>query len=173
MDKIKLIRPRQLGFTLIELMIVVAIIGVLASMAIPAYQNYVVRAQVTEGMQLSSSAKTAVAYSYLNNGEAPADRIEAGLTPNPGDTVGAYVASVDIDNGVVVVTFGNRASAQIAGETLTLTPYETGNFGVVWRCGVAPQPVGANLMGTAGGGQAAAYTAPTVPPQYLPSACQF
>ena len=69
----------QKGFTLIELMIVVAIIGILAAIAIPAYQDYTIRAQVSEGLNLAAAAKAAVAESFLNTGEAPADRTEAGF----------------------------------------------------------------------------------------------
>jgi len=164
---------KQAGFTLIELMIVVAIIGVLAAIAIPAYQNYTIRAQVTEGINMAALAKTPITDAFLSNGEAPANRSEAGLTSNPTDTVGKYTSSVNIDNGVLIVTFGNEANAQITGLTFTLTPYETSDLGVVWRCGEVPAPVGLSPMGTSGGGNAAEYVAPTVPPQYLPASCRL
>jgi type IV pilus assembly protein PilA len=163
----------QDGFTLIELMIVVAIIGILAAIAIPAYQDYTIRAQVAEGINMAALAKTPITDAFLNDGEAPANRTAAGLTPNPTDTVGKYVTSVAINNGVLVITFGNEANAQISGLTLTLTPYETTNLGVVWRCGTAPAPVGLNPMGSSGGGNAAVYVPPTLPPQYLPSSCRL
>ena len=163
---------RSSGFTLIELMIVVAIIGILAAIAIPAYQNYTVRAQVVEGINMGAHAKTRVQESFLNRGQAPATRAVAGLSALATDTSGKYVQSVDVNNGVLIVTFGNEANAAITGLTFTMTPYETAGIGVVWRCGAAPAPAGAQLMGTSGGGNAAAYVAPTVPLQYLPSSCR-
>jgi type IV pilus assembly protein PilA len=166
-------RRTQHGFTLIELMIVVAIIGILAAIAIPAYQNYAVRAQVAEGLNIAAHAKAPIMDAFLNNGEAPANRTAAGMSPLPADTQGKYVNAVDVQNGVVVVTFGNDVNAVIAGLTLTLTPYETPGFGVVWRCGTAIAPAGLSPLGTAGGGTTAAYQAPTVPDVYLPASCRL
>jgi type IV pilus assembly protein PilA len=166
----------QKGFTLIELMIVVAIIGILAAIAIPAYQDYTIRAQISEGMSLASASKAAVAESFLDRGVAPANRTAAGMTANATDTQGKYVLSVGILNGVITITYGNEANAQITAagsNTLTLTPYESLDLSVVWRCGNAPVPGGAlPPMGTSGMGTTATYVAPTVAAQYLPSACR-
>jgi type IV pilus assembly protein PilA len=155
----------QQGFTLIELMIVVAIIGILAAIAIPAYQDYTIRAQVSEGMSLAAAAKTAVAETFLNRGTAPADRTAAGMTANATDTQGKYVASVEVEDGVITITYGNEAHARIDTETLTLTPYMSPDQSVVWRCGNAPDP-GLSLM------TGSTYAAPTVAENYLPSACR-
>ncbi len=165
----------QQGFTLIELMIVVAIIGILAAIAIPAYQDYTIRAQVSEGMMLAGAAKTAVAESFGNDGTAPVARVNAGMTANATDTSGNYVVSVGIANGTITITYGNSANATIAGETLSLTPYESTDLSVVWRCGLAAAPAATALLGTAGGGTAAAYAAPSAGmlPKYLPSACRL
>ena len=165
-------RNETSGFTLIELMIVVAIIGILAAIAVPAYQNYVLRTQVTDGISLLGIAKTPVSEAFLNTGQAPVDRVASGLSANPGDTQGKYVSGIDVVNGVIVVTFGNEASGIIQGLTVTMTPYEAADLSVVWRCGNAPVPAGLSTMGTTGGGNAAVYIVPTVANQYLPAPCR-
>jgi type IV pilus assembly protein PilA len=167
----------QQGFTLIELMIVVAIIGILAAIAIPAYQDYTIRAQVSEGMNLAAAAKAAVAEDFLNEGAAPVNRTDAGMTATATDTQGKYVASVEVANGTIVITYGNEANAQIAGETLGLTPYESVDLSVIWKCGGAPVPAGANgLMGASGAVNVAVVNNGTLAgaafQQYLPSACR-
>ncbi len=165
----------QKGFTLIELMIVVAIIGILAAIAIPAYQDYTIRAQVSEGMTLAAAAKAAVAESFLNNGEAPANRTAAGMSANAGDTSGKYVDQVNVTNGTITIRFGNDANQEIIPETISLTPYETADGSVVWRCGYAAAPAGLAVMGTSGGGNAAAYIAPSagMDPRFVPAACRL
>ncbi|MEX2495820.1 MAG: pilin [Woeseia sp.] len=127
----------QQGFTLIELMIVVAIIGILAAIAIPAYQDYTIRAQVSEGLNLAGGAKVAVTEYYQDRGTLPADNTAAGLAAS-GDIEGNYVSSVGVAAGVVTVTYSNvapqTANAAINGQTLILTP-DTANAGsVAWDC---------------------------------------
>jgi type IV pilus assembly protein PilA len=162
----------QKGFTLIELMIVVAIIGILAAIAIPAYQDYTVRAQISEGLNLAAAAKAAVAETFLNRGKAPAARVNAGMTANATDTNGKYVKSVGIINGVIEITYDTpEVNQDIAGKTLRLVPYITQDNSVAWRCGGADPPVGISVImpGAASGGGTLAdpdYV------RYLPAACR-
>ena len=125
---------KQQGFTLIELMIVVAIIGILAAIAIPAYQDYTIRAQVSEGLNLSGGAKTAVAEFFQDSGAFPANNDAAGLSASNTIT-GKYVTDVAVGtNGVITVTYGDEANTNIANATLTLTPDGTGGGSVEWDC---------------------------------------
>ena len=124
---------KQQGFTLIELMIVVAIIGILAAIAIPAYQDYTIRAQVSEGLNLSGGAKAAVTEFFQDRGVMPTDNTEAGLAGGT-EIQGKYVASVDVAGGTITVTYGNAAHAIITGAELDLAPDTTSAGSVQWLC---------------------------------------
>jgi len=154
----------QKGFTLIELMIVVAIIGILAAIAIPAYQNYTIRAQISEGMTLAGGWKAAIAEYYANNGTWPAQANLTGSLPS----TGKYVQTVTVlAGGVIQATYGLQSNATVNGKILQIGAYTNTNNDVIWVCGSNVAPAGATLA--TGSGFAAANT--TVLAQYLPSAC--
>jgi len=125
----------QQGFTLIELMIVVAIIGILAAIAIPAYQDYTIRAQVTEGINLATGSKVAVVEFHQNSGAFPTSNAEAGV-PDAATITGNYVTSVTVGaDGIITVLYSPGAHADLAGDTLIMTPTAAANAGSVeWDC---------------------------------------
>lgn len=142
----------QKGFTLIELMIVVAIIGILAAIAIPAYQDYTIRSQVTEGMNLASGAKTATAEFFQQFGRFPAANTSAGLAM-PVSITGQYVTQVTSNSGRITATYGNKANTNISAKALTLSAI-THAGSTEWVCKSSATPASA------------------INPKYLPSSCR-
>jgi type IV pilus assembly protein PilA len=160
----------QKGFTLIELMIVIAIIGILAAIAIPAYQNYTIRSQVTEGLSLADGWKTSISEFYAQNGSFPtgsstAATVPAGDIAVSGASQGKYVSGITVSGtGNIIVTYsGPQVNAKLSGLKLGLYPGLDTNQDVVWVCGSASTPTG--VTGLVEG------TATNVSPAYLPTSC--
>ena len=149
------------GFTLIELMIVVAIIGILAAIAIPAYQVYLVRAQVAEGISLASGLKTAVSEYRAERGSLPADVTAVSMSSS---VFGRHVTGVTIADGVVNIIFGDQANAaNLAGRTLSLQPASTSSGDITWLCGYAQTPLGTTANGV---------NLTDIEARFLPRACR-
>jgi type IV pilus assembly protein PilA len=127
-------RKHSQGFTLIELMIVVAIIAILAAIAIPAYQDYLIRAQVSEALNLSAAAKDGIWEFQSQKGRLPADNTSAGIA-SASSITGSYITSVTVTNGKIQLVFGNNASLQLVGggKYLQLSPV-TSAGSIKWVC---------------------------------------
>ena len=156
---------------MIELMIVVAIIGILASLAVSAYQTYTVRAMVAEGINMGAGAKVPIIDAYNLTGMPPVNRAAAGMTPLATDTQGSYVSQVNVEDGRVDVTFGNNVHPAIFGDTISFTPYMSGLGSIIWRCGAAAAPGGGATV-LSGGDVTSVHQDPTVAVRYLPASCR-
>ncbi|HEZ6363155.1 TPA: pilin [Neisseria meningitidis] len=161
----------QKGFTLIELMIVIAIVGILAAVALPAYQDYTARAQVSEAILLAEGQKSAVTEYYLNHGTWPANNSSAGVATSA-NIKGKYVQSVEVKNGVVTATMlSSGVNNEIKGKKLSLWAKRQ-DGSVKWFCG---QPVTRNAANAkAGTDEVTAATPDTdkINTKHLPSTCR-
>ncbi|HEZ5301999.1 TPA: pilin [Neisseria meningitidis] len=158
----------QKGFTLIELMIVIAIVGILAAVALPAYQDYTARAQVSEAILLAEGQKSAVTEYYLNHGEWPGGNSDAGVA-SASDIKGKYVQSVEVKNGVVTATMASsNVNKEIKGKKLSLWAKRQ-NGSVKWFCG---QPVTRDANATDDDVTADGNDSEKINTKHLPSTCR-
>jgi uncharacterized membrane protein YhaH (DUF805 family)/Tfp pilus assembly major pilin PilA len=159
--------PNGVGVIVLACLVPFIAVGILAAIAIPAYQDYTIRAQVSEGLNMAAGPKAAVVEAFGRTRAAPANRLEAGLSANRTDSAGQYVGSIDVVDGTIVVTYGANANAAIAGSVLAIQPYVMSDDRVAWRCGQGPVPDGAVAMDA----RATRFTT-DIMPRYLPSACR-
>ena len=161
-------RRSEVGFTLIELMIVVAIIGVLAAIAIPAYSDYTARTQVSEGFSIAAGVESKIADYFASNGRWPTQLSDLPAVAGT-DFAGKFVASIAIaTGGSITITYGtaaNGVSSKIAGLTLGLNPAVSINNDISWKCAAKALPSGVTLA-------TGAAAATNVPTNYLPSTCK-
>ena len=140
--------PSSRGFTLIELMVVVAIIAILALMAVPIYRDKYIREQVIEAMRLTDIAKGPIAAAWATTKTLPDDNAAAGL-PAPDKVVSNYVKSLTVEAGAIHVEFGNQANGALRGMTLSLRPAVVEDAPIVsvaWVCGLAAVPEKMTVM---------------------------
>ncbi|MFQ3115841.1 pilin [Neisseria meningitidis] len=159
----------QKGFTLIELMIVIAIVGILAAVALPAYQDYTARAQVSEAILLAEGQKSAVTEYYLNHGEWPGDNSDAGVASTATDIKGKYVQSVEVKNGVVTATMASsNVNNEIKDKKLSLWAKRQ-DGSVKWFCG---QPVKRDAPTGANNDEVTKTADNEINTKHLPSTCR-
>ncbi|HGF8847287.1 TPA: pilin [Neisseria meningitidis] len=157
----------QKGFTLIELMIVIAIVGILAAVALPAYQDYTARAQVSEAILLAEGQKSAVTEYYLNHGKWPDGNSDAGVATSS-EIKGKYVEKVEVANGVVTATMlSSGVNKEIQGKKLSLWAKRQ-DGSVKWFCGQPVTRAKADSDTVATGTDAAK----KIDTKHLPSTCR-
>lgn len=155
----------QRGFTLTEMMAVIVVIGILAMMAIPSFQERIVREQVAAALPLADIAKSPIAASWTTTQTFPADNAAAGL-PVPEKVVNNYISALSVKDGVIQITFGNRAHKLLKDKTLTLRPAVVEDAPVVpvtWVCGNATGPDKMTVKGA---------NSTSVLNTYLPTGCR-
>ena len=159
------------GFTVAELVAALAITAVVAALGVSAYRTYVVRSQIDYSVELATPLRSVVVAAFRRHGEPPAGAVDLGLHVAHG-APWQYVESAVIIDGRIEIRFSELADAAIAGQTLSLTPFETATGDVVWLCGNERPGAGLEPLGFVGGARQAKHTLTTIEPRYLPSHCR-
>jgi type IV pilus assembly protein PilA len=165
-------RARNSGFTLIELVIVIAVTILIGAAGSSAWHTYEVRAQVATSVEQAAGVQGHVEAAFRQTGVPPANRPAAGLRVDPRIAGGPYLKSIDIVGGRIDLVFGAQADAAIAGQTLSLTPFETADARIVWVCGNETPGIGLHPLGFAGGAGEAPQLRTTIEARYLPPTCR-
>ena len=159
-------KTNNTGFTLIELMIVISIIGILATMAMPSFQDRVIRAQVKEAFQLATIAQNGIEEFYRAKGMFPKNNAAAGL-PLSGKIIGNYVSDVEVSKGAIHITLGNRVNRHVSGKIISIRPAVVRDAPIVpiaWVYGYAGTPDGMTVVGE---------NKSSVLPVHLPVNCRY
>ena len=174
---------RQAGFSLIELMVTLGVMSIIAVMATGSFMSYSSRTQAAEAMNVTEGLRSGIVTHYADSGRVPPQTLIDLYGPSaPGalltDHSGKYTSSVDIENGHLVITYGIKADPVLAGDILTMTPYETRGGGVVWQCGNSPVPVDGlaaplSVAGTLSGSPVGVLSSvTTLDAEFLPRDCR-
>ena len=156
---------KNAGFTLIELMIVISIIGILAGIAVPNYQDRIIRAQLTEALEIAKSLKPAIDAFYVQNHRFPKNNQEAGI-PGPEHLIGNFTTKVGLEDGALHITLGNKINAHVTDQVITVRPAfvkASPNSPICWLCGNSPAVEGMQAQGE---------NHTTVSENYLPLSCR-
>ena len=159
------LRRHTTGFTVIELVLILAVVGILAAMAFPALQDQTIKRQVKEALALSSVGKAGVQIAWATVGEMPADNKAAGV-PEAEKIVGSFVSALNVEEGAITLTLGNQANKNLHGKRLTLRPAVVVDQKVVpiaWLCHDFPVPNGMEVRGK---------DVTDIPAQWLPVECR-
>jgi len=166
------IRQRERGVTIAELAAALAATAIIGAVGVSAYRTHLVRTEVARVVEAAGPLEHRVVTAFHAIGMPPRDAIEAGIPTDAPAKLGSHVEALTVIDGRIEFTFGNGADPAIAGERLSLTPFETVSREVVWVCGNKVPSLGLEPLGFSGGVRQAQQVLTTVDARYLPSVCR-